>query len=206
MHSICRSASGRPRIARSTRTRQQPATQTALRSPPPRPATACAVAPRPRPVRVFLVLFLSSASCPASSLLWPLCSITSCSCLMMLRPSATVDLGQPGQWRGRRLPDPREPAASLADRHRPAAPAQALGGLNDPLLESLSGTHLSSNIGNCLQTNPVVSDLAAHQFGSLNSGARVRRFSPWRTLSVRILTDVNVGSDLRIRLHRHLHL
>ena len=37
----------------------------------------------------------------------------------------------------------------------------------------------------------------------LQPGAHVRLFSLWRTLSVRILTDVNVGSDLRILLRRH---
>ena len=37
-------------------------------------------------------------------------------------------------------------------------------------------------------------------------GAHVRLFSLWIALSVRILTDVNVGSDLIILLRRHCHL
>ena len=37
----------------------------------------------------------------------------------------------------------------------------------------------------------------------LQPGARARLFSRWRALSVRILTDVNVGSDLRSLLRRH---
>ena len=37
-------------------------------------------------------------------------------------------------------------------------------------------------------------------------GARGRLVSLWGALSVRILTDGNVGSDLRSLLRRHLHL
>ena len=38
---------------------------------------------------------------------------------------------------------------------------------------------------------------------NLKPGAHIRLFLLWRTLSVRILTDVNVRSDLRILLRRH---